>query len=270
MAYIKSKKEMKKIREGGRILGEILEHLSTIVKPGVSTKHIDDVAEKMVREAGGIPAFKGYKIPGSTPFPSTICASVNTEIVHGIPSEEKILKDGDLFSIDIGMQWPANSGEGLQGNGYFTDTAITVGVGSISEELDALINATYTSLQKAIAAAAPGNSIADIGKEVEAYIKPQGYGIVRDLTGHGVGHGVHEEPYVPNYANSDVEDWEIQPGVVIAIEPMVTLGKHAVVTADDGWAIETKDKSLSAHFEHTVVITKHGPVIATERPSEKK
>jgi len=269
MAYIKSSKEMEQIIEGGKILGSILEHLGGLVVPGISTLEIDEIAEKMIREAGGIPAFKGYKVPGSTPFPGTICASVNEEVVHGIPSAEKILKDGDIFSIDIGMQWPANCGEGKNGNGFFTDTAITVAVGTIPEKIKQLIAVTYTSLLKGIEASQDKNSIADIGRAVEEYIKPQGYGIVTDLTGHGVGHGVHEEPYVPNYFSKALEDWKIQPGVVLAIEPMITMGHHDVVTADDGWAVETEDMSLSAHFEHTVVITKDGPIVATKRPSEK-
>lgn len=269
MAYKKSKKEMKQIQEGGKILGKILAHLETLVKPGVSTLEIDQVAEKMILEAGGIPAFKGYRGGSKTPFPGTICASVNEEVVHGIPSETKILKEGDIFTIDIGMQWPANCGAGQNGNGFFTDTAVSIAVGEVSEELKKLMDATYKSLQEAIKVCVPGNTIADVGRAVEDYIRPFGYGIVTDLTGHGVGHGVHEEPYVPNYYSKELEHWEIQPGVVIAIEPMITIGNHEVLTADDGWAIETEDYSLSAHYEHTIVITEKGPVIATKRPGEK-
>ena len=269
MAYIKTKKEMKLIDEGGTIIGKILEHLTTLVKPGVSTLEIDQIAENMIKEAGGIPAFKGYKVPGHTPFPGTICASVNEEVVHGIPKKDKILQEGDIFTMDVGMQWPANSGQGLRGNGFFTDTAVTVAVGEIEEETQKLMDATKRSLEVAIEAAQIGNTIADIGRAVEDYIKPFGYGIVTDLTGHGVGHDVHEEPYVPNYYSKELENWEIQPGVVIAIEPMITMGKPETVTADDGWAVETEDYSLAAHYEHTIIITEKGPVIATKRPSEK-
>lgn len=270
MSYIKKQYEIDKILEGGAIIGGILEKLGEMVEPGRNAKEIDDVAEKMIREAGGIPAFKGYQPhKHATPFPSTICASLNTEIVHGIATEDKVFKEGDIFSIDIGMQWPAKSGEGKNGNGFFTDTAITVPVGEIDDKLKQLLNVTRKSLYLGIEQAKPGNRIADIGRKVEKYIKPQGYGIVRDLVGHGVGHDVHEDPRVPNYYDEELEMWEIRPGVVIAIEPMITIGDYHIVTGEDGWGIHTEDKSLSAHFEHTVVITEEGPVIATKRPNEK-
>jgi len=270
MAYIKSPEEVNKIIEGGKIIGEILEKISLMVKPGISAWEIDQEAEKLIREAGGRPAFKNYRsYRGEPPFPSTICASVNEEVVHGIASKEKILKEGDIFSIDIGMQWPVNSGLGENGNGFFTDTAITIPVGEVSQKIKQLLSVTQESLEKGIAAAVVGNNIADIGKTIEDYIKPQGYGIVRDLVGHGVGHSVHEDPKVPNYYDQQLQKWDLHEGVVIAIEPMVTMGDYNVETAADGWSISTVDKSLSAHFEHTVVITKNGPIVATRRPSEK-
>ncbi len=270
MAYIKSKKEIKRIIEGGKIMGEVLEALIPLVVPGASAFDIDAVAEKLIREAGGIPAFKNYKIPGHTPFPSTICASVNDEVVHGIASKDKILKDGDLFSIDIGMQWPANSKEGKKGNGYFTDTAITLCVGKVPQKVRDLVDRTRESLERAIAACQSGNSIADIGAAVEDYIEPFKYGIVEELVGHGVGHEVHEDPHVPNYHTKEMESVKLVPGVVIAIEPMITLGKASIETAEDGWAIVTRDHSVSAHSEHTIVITEDGPIVVTRRPSEKK
>lgn len=269
MPYIKSKKEIKRIVEGGIIMGEILDQLIPLVRPGASAFEIDAIAEKLIREAGGIPAFKGYKAGGSIPFPSTICASINEEIVHGIATKNKILQDGDVFSIDIGMQWPAKSKEGKKGNGYFTDTAVTICVGNVRQEIRDLVDRTAMSLEKAIEVCMAGNTIADIGKEVEGFIHPFGYGIVRDLVGHGVGHEVHEEPHVPNYYSEELEDWELLPGAVIAIEPMITLGKPGVVTAKDGWAIITRDKSISAHSEHTVIITEDEPIVATRRPSER-
>ena len=269
MSYIKTKEEVQLIIEGGKILGEILEKLSQMVAPGISAYEIDEVAEKMIREAGGRPAFLGYRSRKSDiPFPSTICASLNTEVVHGIATKDKILKDGDIFSIDIGMQYPLNCGIGKGGNGFFTDTAITVAVGDILPKTKQLLSVTQKSLELAIEKCNLGNSIADIGKTIENYIDPQGYGIVEDLVGHGVGHDVHEEPRVPNYYDRDLESWKLEERAVIAIEPMITMGDYNVKTSDDGWSITTIDGSLSAHFEHTIVITKDGPLVVTRRPSE--
>lgn len=266
MAYIKTQAEIDLIVEGGQKLGVILEKLENMAKPGVSGLDIDKVAERMIKEIGGRPAFKGYRGKKSDPkFPSTICFSVNEEIVHGIATKEKIIKDGDVVKIDIGMEYPYEKGK----KGYFTDTAITVLVGKVPEKAKQLFAVTKKSLKIGIEKAVIGNSVAEIGKAIEAYVKPQGYGIVRDLVGHGVGHGVHEEPRVPNYYDKELEGWELKPGVVIAIEPMLTLGTHNIETAPDGWGISSTDKSLTAHCEHTVVITKNGPVIATLRPSEK-
>lgn len=270
MSYIKSQEDIKYILEGGKIMGEILETLGNMVKPGVSTGAVDAEAERLIRAAGGIPAFKGYRgRHGHPPFSGTICASVNDEIVHGIPSDRHILAEGDIFSIDIGMQWPANSGKGVKGNGFFTDTAITVPVGKISPEVQKLLDVTRESLERGIAVAQSGGSIADIGKAVESYVKPFKYGIVEDLVGHGVGHGVHEDPPVPNYYDESFEELVIEPGAVLALEPMITMGSHETEMLDDGWTIVTADGSLSAHFEHTIVITKNGPIVATRRPSEK-
>ncbi|PIR03574.1 MAG: type I methionyl aminopeptidase [Candidatus Magasanikbacteria bacterium CG11_big_fil_rev_8_21_14_0_20_39_34] len=270
MSYIKSQSEIEKILEGGRLMGEILEKLEKMVAVGGNAKEIDTAAEKMIREVGGIPAFKGYKPSRhATPFPSTICASLNTEIVHGIATEDKVFKEGDIFSIDIGMQWPAKCGEGQDGNGFFTDTAITVPVGKIDEKTRQLMNVTKKSMYLGIEQVRVGNSIADIGKKIQHYIDPQGYGIIRDLVGHGVGHKLHEDPRVPNYYDKELEMWEIRPGVVIAIEPMITLGDYDITTGEDGWGIFTADGSLSAHFEHTIVVTENGPIVATKRPSEK-
>lgn len=269
MSYIKKQEEVQLIIEGGRILGEILDKLAQMVKPGISAYEVDMEAERLILEAGGRPAFKGYRGRRSEPpFPSTICASVNEEVVHGIASKEKILKEGDIFSIDIGMQYPVNSGLGRGGNGFFTDTAITVAVGTITEKTKQLCNVTKKSLELAIEKCFVGNSIASIGKAVQDYIEPQGYGIVRDLVGHGVGHEVHEEPRVPNYYDRDLENWKLEHNAVIAIEPMITMGDYNVETAEDGWSISTIDRSLSAHFEHTIVITKDGPLVVTRRPSE--
>ncbi|PIR76074.1 MAG: type I methionyl aminopeptidase [Candidatus Magasanikbacteria bacterium CG10_big_fil_rev_8_21_14_0_10_42_10] len=268
MAYIKTLEEQNAIFEGGRILGRILENLSHMVAPGVTTREIDAEAERQIIAAGGIPAFKGYAPSGHPPFPGTICACINDEIVHGIPSK-RVLIDGQILSIDIGMQYPANSGVGQRGNGFFTDTAITVPVGEINSQARQLLSVTQKSLEKAIHVATVGTSVAEIGKVIERYIEPQGYGIVRDLVGHGVGHEVHEDPAVPNYYEAYLEKKILVPGVVIAIEPMITVGDYRTDELDDGWTIVTDDGSLSAHFEHTIIITDDGPLVATKRPSEK-
>ena len=270
MSYIKSQSEIEQIIKGGKIIGEILEKLGQMAKPGVSAWEIDREAERMIKEAGGRPAFKGFRGRKSEPaFPSTICASRNEEIVHGIASEDKILQDGDIFSIDIGMQWPLNCGKGQNGNGFFTDTAITVIVGEVPEKTKQLVNVTKKALEIGIAECKVGNTVADIGRAIQEYIDPQGYGIVRDLVGHGVGHGVHEDPRVPNYYDKNMESWVLQEGVVIAIEPMITMGDYNITTAPDGWSISTVDGKLSSHQEHTVVISKNGPLVVTRRPEEK-
>lgn len=272
--YIKKPEEIEIITKAGRLMGEILEKLATMVVPGISAWEINQEAERMIREVGGEPAFKGYRTRATdSPYPATICACINAELVHGIPTKEKVLKDGDIFSIDIGMEYPMNN-EQLTINkkytrGYFVDTAVTVAVGEIPDEVKKLIDVTREALEVGIKAVKIGGTIADIGKAIEAYVRSQGdYGIVRDLVGHGVGHAVHEDPRVPNYYDKDLERWKIEPGVVIAIEPMITLGGYRVTTADDGWTISTQDKSLNAHFEHTVVVTESGVGVVTRRPSE--
>jgi len=260
---IKSPEEIKLIKKGGVLLGKILEELAKICKPGVSIFKIDQEAERMIMEIGGKPSFKGYKTRrGDMPFPSTICASRNQELVHGIATKEKILKDGDVFSIDIGMEYPFNKKLGI--NGYYTDTALTIPIGKISEKTRKLLNVTQESLEEAIKAVKPGNTVADIGRAIEQYVKSQGkYGIIRDLVGHGVGHAVHEEPRIPNYYDKSLEFFVLKPGMIIAIEPMISLGGWQVKTGDDGWTIEMSDGSLCAHFEHTIVIGKRGPRILT-------
>jgi len=268
MSYIKTSQEIKKIITGGKLIGEILEKLGKMAKPSVSAWEIDQAAERMIREAGGVPAFKGYHSRGEPPFPSTICASINDELVHGIATKEKILKNGDIFSIDIGMEWPKATSSKLPG--FFTDTAITVIVGNVPKKVQKLLLVTQEALEVGIEQCKIGNTVADIGRAIEEYVKSQGdYGIVRDLVGHGVGHEVHEEPRVPNYYDKAGEKWVLQEGTVIAIEPMITLGDYHIKTAADGWGISTTDGSLCAHFEHTVCITKKGAVVATRRPGER-
>lgn len=276
MSYIKKSEELKFIAEGGRLMGEILEKLIAMVRPGISAWEIDIEAERMIRSVGGVSAFKGYQGRKSDPpFPSTVCFSMNEELVHGIATKEKIVKEGDLVSIDIGMQWPAKNHKSeiinhKSSDGYFTDTAVTVAVGKQPLQILKLLEVTKEALEVGIQAAQPGATVAAIGKAIEEYVKSQGkYGIVRDLVGHGVGHAVHEEPRVPNFYDKALENWVLEPGVVIAIEPMITLGTHQVETGDDGWTITPVDRSLNAHFEHTVIVTQMGNEVVTRRPGEK-
>ncbi|TSC84028.1 MAG: Methionine aminopeptidase [Parcubacteria group bacterium Gr01-1014_13] len=265
---IKTPEEIKLIKQGGQIMGRILDDLAKMCRPGMSTWEVDQAAEKMIIEVGGRPAFKGYKNkPSDIPFPSTICASINEEVVHGIAKKTAILKNGDVFTIDIGMQWPYN---GPKDEGYFTDTAVTIPIGKIPPKTRELLRVTQESLERGIKVIKPGNTIADIGKAIEDYIKSQGkYGIVQDLVGHGVGHEVHEEPRIPNFYDRGLDFIILKPGMVVAIEPMVSLGTWRVKTAEDGWTIRMADNSLSAHFEHTIIVTKSGNIVATRRPSEK-
>lgn len=264
----KTQKDIENIKKNGEMMGRILEDLGKMCVAGAAVVDIDTQAEKMIRAVGARPAFKGYKTHVSDrPFPATVCISLNTELVHGIPKRGVKLKDGDIISLDIGMEWPYSKKE----KGVYTDTAITVAVGTIPAKTQKLMDVTRESLERGIRAAQPGNSVASIGKAVQEYVQSQGkYGIVRDLVGHGVGYTVHEEPYVPNYYDPTLESILLKPGMVIAIEPMISIGGWKVKTMDDGWTIKMSDNSLSAHFEHTVIITEDGNVVATRRPSEKK
>ncbi|OGH64087.1 MAG: type I methionyl aminopeptidase [Candidatus Magasanikbacteria bacterium RIFCSPHIGHO2_01_FULL_41_23] len=269
--YTKKPQEIELIIEGGKLMGEILEKLAGLIKPGVSAWEIDVLAEQLILEAGGKPAFKGYRTRKTDPpFPSTVCFSINQELVHGIPRQDKIVKDGDIVSLDIGMEYPVfKTTAGKADKGYFTDTALTVAVGKIPQEVEKLMAVTREALEVGIRAAQVGKTVADIGRAIQTYVESEGkYGIVRDLVGHGVGHAVHEAPRVPNYYDKDLENWILQPGVVIAIEPMIALGSERVDIARDGWTIFTRDKSLNAHFEHTIIIAKDGPIVATRRPNE--
>lgn len=258
LVTIKNSEELALIREGGRQLGRILGKIAQMVKPGVSTAELEEAAEKMIREVGGRPSFRGYHTRGEIPYPTALCTSINEEVVHAPAVPGRILKAGDNIGIDIGMEWPYP-------NGYYTDTATTVKVGQVSKEVEKLIKITQKSLAVGIAAAKPGNSIADIGKAIENFVKKQDIriGIVRDLVGHGVGYGVHEAPRIPNYFDPTLSKVEIKPGQVLAIEPMLTLGECHIETGPDGFSIRTCDASWSAHFEHTVIITEKGAEVVT-------
>jgi methionyl aminopeptidase len=245
---LKSAREIELMVQGGRILGATLETLRLAVRPGVSTGELDQIAEDFIRaHDGAVPAFKGlYGFPGS------ICSSVNQEIVHGIPSRKRVLKEGDIVSLDVGVGY----------KGYFTDHALTVAVGQISPDARRLLEVTQQSLEAGISAARVGNHIGDIGAAVQAVVEGAGFSVVRDLVGHGIGVAFHEEPQVPNYGKPKRRE-KLVPGLTLAIEPMVNIGGPATKTLGDRWTIVTLDGSLSAHFEHTVAITENGPRVLT-------
>lgn len=263
--FIKTEEALIAIRAGGKLLGEILETVSKIVKPGISTMDIDNLATKLILEAGGRPAFLGYQMSPKYPsYPAAICVSVNDEVVHGIAKTTHILREGDIVGLDIGMEWPYKKGT----PGYYTDTAMTVGVGKISEKDQQLLTRTQASLFAGINAARGGGDIKDISHAIELSLKPYGYGIVEDLVGHGVGNSVHEEPQVPNFTYRGAPSVPLVPGMVLALEPMINQGSAEVYTDKDKWTVKTSDGSRSAHFEHTIIITNGAPEIVTKRPSE--
>jgi methionyl aminopeptidase len=243
---IKTPEEIEIIREGGKHLASVLYAVREIIKPGVSTKDLDTYAEKLIREMGDIPAFLNYRPEGaSTPFPASLCVSVNDEIVHGIPKKNRILKEGDIVSIDLGIKH----------KGLFTDMALTAPVGAVSASATKLMQVTEQALQVGISAARGGNTIGDIGEAIEGYIHAQGkYGIVEILAGHGVGKHIHEDPFIPNFGKKG-KGVKLVPGMVVALEPMVNLGTKNVTIDDDDWTFRTADRKPSAHFEHTILIT---------------
>lgn len=251
---IKSKEEIAILRGGGRRLARILRALADTVKPGVSTKALNDLAEQLVRESGDMPSFLGYTPNGAKrPYPAALCVSLNDEVVHGIPNEiERFLKDGDIVSLDMG----------LIHDGLVTDSALTVPVGKVDAKAKQLLKVTRTALEKGIRAAKAGGTTGDIGFSIQSFVQPYGYGIVRELAGHGVGYAVHEEPYVPNFGRKG-EGELLREGMVIAIEPMLNEGSAAVKLDADGYTYRTRDGSRSAHFEHTIVITEKGAEILT-------
>ena len=252
MALIKTEEEIKLLREGGRRHAVIMSRLKEAVVPGISTQELNDLAEKLIRAGGDEPSILNYKPDGASyPFPASVCISINNEIVHGIPDERK-LKDGDIVSFDFC----------LTHKGLITDSAVTVAVGKINPKVKKLISVTREALDAGIKAMQPGNRLGDIGYAVESCARPHRYGVVRELGGHGVGHAVHEEPCVQNYGRRDT-GMLLEPGMVIALEPMFTLGSPKIEVKDDGYTIVSRDHSPSAHFEHTVAITESGCKVLT-------
>jgi methionyl aminopeptidase len=245
---LKSQREIEIMARGGRILAETVKLMERSVKPGMTTADLDRIAEEFIRShKGAVPSFKGLYN-----FPASICSSINNEIVHGIPSKKRILNEGDLVSIDVGVQY----------EGYHTDSATTVAVGEVNEESRRLLSVTRRALDAGVASAVPGNHLGDIGAAVQAVVEAAGFSVVRDLVGHGIGIGFHEEPQVPNYGKPS-RGIRLVAGLTIAIEPMVNVGKPGIRTMPDKWTVVTVDGTRSAHFEHTVAITESGPRILT-------
>jgi methionyl aminopeptidase len=245
---IKTPQEIEKMRASGRILRQVHQAVEAAVKPGASTMDLERVAEAKIKELGGKPAFKGYN-----DYPACLCTSVNNEVIHGIPSEKKVLQDGDIVSVDCGVIL----------DGYYSDAAVTHGVGSISPEARKLLDVTKASLAQAIKEAQVGSTLGDIGAAVQELCEAEGFGVVRDFVGHGIGKSMHEDPQVPNYGKRG-KGAKLKAGMVLAIEPMINAGGADVKVLKDGWTAVTVDGSVSAHFEHTVAITKDGPMILTQ------
>lgn len=251
MIYIKSPEEIKKMRQSCLIIAKLFEQLEQLIKPGVSTWEIDQFADKFIRQQGAVPSFKGYTVPGLPPFPGAICASVNAEIVHGIPSKNTILKEGDILGVDLGVYL----------NGYHGDAARTYAVGPISGTAQKLMEVTSKSLEIGISMAVPGNRVGDISHAIQEYVTGNGFYLADDLTGHGIGRDLHEAPQIPNIGPRG-KGPRLQKGMTLAIEPMVNVGTNRV--CENGWEFTTADNSLSAHFEHTIVITDGQPDILTQ------
>jgi methionyl aminopeptidase len=258
MIIAKSQKELDKMRAVGELIASVRESLREMVKPGVTTLELNTVAEKMMRDAGAIPTFIGYKPHGMVPFPFAICASANDQIVHGF-SNDRLLEEGDIISLDMACTL----------DGFVGDTATTVPVGKVSDEMNQLIRVTEECLALGIAQCRPNNRIGDIGAAIQAHAEKFGYGIVRDYTGHGIGRSMHEAPQIPNYGRPGTKE-RIRSGYCFAIEPMLNVGTHETRTLEDKWTVVTKDGKPSAHAEHTIAVTPDGPEILTLTKEQKK
>jgi methionyl aminopeptidase len=249
-ATIKRPSEIARMRDAGRILADILEVIRGEMRPGVTTGDLDAIAERMIRDANAVPSFLGYG--SNPPFPGSICASINDEVVHGIPSPHRRIREGDVVSLDVGCIW----------EGWHADCARTWSVGTPPPRVAELIESTRRGMEAGIAAAVPGNRLGDVGAAIEAVANERGYGIVRPFVGHGIGQSMHEDPQVPNYGRPGT-GLRIEAGMCFAIEPMFNLGGDEVALLDDGWTVVTADGGLSAHFENTIAVTDHGPDVLT-------
>jgi methionyl aminopeptidase len=246
---VKSPADLERMRRAGRLAARVLSAVGRAVAPGMTTKDLDVLAEKCIRDGGGAPTFLGYR-----GYTACLCASVNEEVVHGIPHRKRVLREGDIVGIDVGATV----------DGFVGDTAATFPVGRIAPEVRALLDVTAQALERGIAQVRPGKRIGDISQAIQAHAEAGGYSVVRDFVGHGIGRQMHEEPSVPNYGTAGT-GFRLEPGVVLALEPMVNRGTWRVKVLDDGWTVVTEDGALSAHFEHTVAVTPEGPEILTRR-----
>lgn len=242
MIYLKSESEIEKMRTSAQLVSQTLAEVAKYIEPGVSTAKLDQVAEDYIKKNNARPAFKGYG-PRRNPFPATLCISINEEVVHGIPSEDRNLKEGDIVSIDCGVEK----------NGYFGDHAYTFAVGDCDEDTLNLLRTTLESLYKGIDQAKHGNKVGDISHAVQSHCEARGFGVVRDLVGHGLGRSLHEDPSVPNFGKKGRGE-RLRSGMTLAVEPMITMGSWKVKTQDDGWTVITADKSIAAHYEHDIVV----------------
>lgn len=237
------------MRRAGVILSDVIDHLNGFVESGMSTQEIDEEVEEFIRMRGATPAFKGYR-----GFPATVCISINDEIVHGIPSPHRRIKEGDIVGLDLGCIV----------EGYYADCAFTLAIGDVPPRVHELLDVTRDSLELAITQCTPGRRLSDVSHAVQRHVEAHGFAVVRAFVGHGIGRALHEEPQVPNFGDPG-RGPQLRPGMVLAIEPMVTMGTYEVRVLDDGWTAVTKDGSLAAHFEHTVAITENGPDVLTRR-----
>lgn len=251
MLQLKSSAEIARIAAAGRIVAEVLETLGSMVRPGISTQDLDDAAQEIIRNAGALPSFLGY---GQPPFPAAICASIDDEVVHGIPSHHRILKEGSLISVDVGACL----------DGFHADAARTFAIGEIDSDRARLIRITEECFWKGLEKARPGARLGDLSAAVQQHAESNGYGVVRELTGHGIGRNLHETPDLPNFGRPG-HGLRLEAGLVLAMEPMINLGTRRVLLLEDGWTIVTADGKPSAHFENTFAVTASGPVILTTK-----
>ncbi|MBI4627417.1 MAG: type I methionyl aminopeptidase [Candidatus Rokubacteria bacterium] len=249
MIVLKSAREIALMRRGGHILADVIDHLRETVEPGLSTLEIDEDVEAFINARGAQPAFKGYR-----GFPATVCVSINDEVVHGIPSAHRRVKEGDIVGLDLGCIV----------EGYYADCAVTLALGDIPPRVRELLDATRESLERAVGECVPGRRLSDVSHAVQSHVEARGFSVVRAFVGHGIGRALHEEPQVPNFGDPGRGPL-LQPGMVLAIEPMVTMGSWEVKILDDGWTAVTRDGSLAAHFEHTIAVMEHGPEVLTRK-----
>ena len=248
MIYLKSRAEIDTMRRASVIVAEVLQTLKETVKPGMTTLELDEVAERMTHEKGAKPAFKGYSVAGRV-FNHSLCTSINEEIVHGVPSD-RVLREGDILGMDFGVLY----------EGFYGDSAVTVGLGQVSAEAERLMQVTETALNEGIETLREGNRLGDLGSTIQGIAERSGYSVVREFVGHGIGKKLHEEPPVPNYGDAG-KGQRLRAGMVLAVEPMVNAGKKEISILEDGWTAVTRDRSLAAHFEHSIAITADGPFV---------